>query len=197
VAASDVRHDDVRPLDPEHAVGMLTGVRELPSSLGQGGEVLDEEDRQRATRPERRGPPAQLLAAGGAAPTAGRIAHVDAAAPHRLHVRVEIVALHAEVAQPTAGGQERPEPGAGLGRAAWRDAQQLEIVLLQEGDGVLGAAARVRPARMDVEADPAVRLDTVGEVRDADHHVIDPGEHGAAMVAPARAKPGSGSTDLR
>jgi hypothetical protein len=147
-------------------------------------QVLDEEQRQRVLRPERRGFPAELRCALRAAAVHG-FAHVHAAPAHRGDVRREVVALHDEVADPAAGLDEArqvaaPATRAAVGRPLFRrvaDRQQLDVILVVERDRVVRALARVRAALLDVEPDPAVLIHAPLEIRNANHDVIYAGEH--------------------
>ena len=78
-------------------------------------------------------------------------------------------------------GRPRPSSPPALGRPLLgrvADRQQLEVVLVVERDRVVGALAGMDAARLDVEAQRAVLLGAPLEVGDADHEVIDAGEHG-------------------
>ncbi len=142
--------------------------------------MLDEEDGQRIPGAEARGLPAKLLAARRPARAGGRIAHVDPAPSHRRHIGRQVVALHGNVAKPAASGQKFREPRVGATRSdrgVAAKAQELEIVVLLKGDRVMGRAAGVGAARIDVEPDARVGVDPSLEVRDADHDVVDAGQH--------------------
>src|SRR5437899_4724365 len=143
--------------------------------------MLDEKDRQRVARTGARGPPAKLLAGRAPSNAFGRVGHVDPAPSHRGHVGLEVVALHSYVAEAAAAGEELGEPGVGAPGGhrgvALAQAQKLEIVLLVKGDRVVGPPARVGAARVYVESDSGVGVDTSREVRDADHDVVDAGQH--------------------
>jgi hypothetical protein len=182
--AGHVGHRDVDAVQPQGTVGMLAGPRHLPSPLGERRQVLDKEDRQRIASAEACGQPAKLLPGRGAPRSRGRIAHVDAAASHRRHVRREVVALHPDVAEPTAARQVFGEPRVGASgsdrSARVAQAQQLEVVVLLEGDRVVGCSPGMGAARVDVESDARVGVDAAREVRDADHDVVDTGQHSCA-----------------
>lgn len=121
--------------------------------------------------------------AGVTASALGGVADLDAAPSHRSHVRRQVIALHADVAESPAPGQELDEAGlrtAGAGRrvlAAITHAQQLQIVFLMKGDGVVGAPAGMGPAGIDLESDARVGIDTPLQVGYADHDVVDAGKH--------------------
>src|SRR2546425_5053074 len=143
--------------------------------------MLDEKDRQRVARTGARGPPAKLLAVRAPSNAFGRVGHVDPAPSHRGHVGLEVVALHSYVAEAAAAAEELGEPGVGAPGGyrgvALAQAQKLEIVLLVKGDRVVGRPAGMGAARVDVEADAGVGVDASREVRDADHDVVDAGQH--------------------
>src|SRR6267142_2100712 len=178
---------------------MIAGPRHLSPPLGERCQVLDEEDGQRIAGAETRGLPAKLLAARCAPRAIGWIAHVDTAPSHRGHVGRQVVALQRDVAEPAAAGQELREPRVGASRsdrdAAVAKAQELEIVVLLEGDRVVGRAPRMGAPRIDVEPDARVGVDTALEVRNADHDVVDAGQHvgllRAEYATPPRRPPGS------
>jgi hypothetical protein len=112
----------------------------------------------------------------------GGVRDLHAAAPHRGHVRPEIVALDRDVAEAAAPGEELGKPpvrGAGARRRrVATQAQELEVVLVDEGDGVLGGATGVDATGTHVEADAAVGGHAELEIRDGDHHVVDARQHG-------------------
>jgi len=63
-----------------------------------------------------------------------------------------------------------------LGRIANR--QQLDVVVLEECDGIMGTLAGVHTPRMDIEAHLAVLGYALLEIWHADPHVVDTGKHG-------------------
>ena len=144
--------------------------------------MLDEKDGQRIPGAETRGLPAKLLTTRRSPRAGGRITHVDIPPPHRRDVGRQIIALHGDVAEPAAAGQELREPRVGASRGdrgvAVAKAQELEIVVLLERDRVVGRSPGVGAARIDVEPDARVGVDPAPEVRDADHDVVDAGQHG-------------------
>ena len=175
-----VRHRDIGALHARHAVRVARQAHRVRLPLGERGQVLDEEDRQGIARTEERRAPAQLLALRRAPPAVADLAHVHAALAHRGHVGGQIVALQRHDPEAAALvevlGEARVR-AAGHDRAPVADAQDLQIVLVVEGDRVVGRPAGVRAAGIDGEAEPRVGLDPLGQVRHADHHVVDAGQH--------------------
>src|SRR4029453_14780997 len=108
--------------------------------------------------------PAQRAAVGRAALAVGDVADVHVAATHARHIGGEVVALPRDVAHP-AGGEEsgRPPAGGAPVLVGVAHAEDLEVVLAVEGDGVVGAAAGVDATRLHVEAEPAVEVDAALE----------------------------------
>ena len=154
---------------------MLAGVAATP--LGQRREVLNEEDRQRSRRAQARRLPAQLVAIGRAPAAVDRIADVDAAPAHRGHVCREIVALQRDVAKAGAAREKVQQRGTRETLLAFAHREQLEIVVLEERDRVLGAAVRVHAAGAHAEADARVGVDRLRQIRHADHDVVDARQH--------------------
>src|SRR6185369_8345512 len=174
-------HDDVATLDALHAVRMSSRGGRLTPPLGQRRDVLNEEQRQGAALPEGRGLPAQLLSRGGAPRAVDRPAQIHAARAHRRRVGREIVALDHHVAQPAAPLEKLEQPAMHIVCAVLlpvAHGEQLEIVILAEGDGVVRALAWMLAARVDVEAEAPVGLHAPAELRDADHDVVDARKNG-------------------
>src|SRR5258708_4471259 len=136
-----------------------------------------------------RPPSSPRVSRGRAAAALGGVADLDPAPAHRRHVGRQVVALHDDVAEAAAAGQELGEASVGASGddgVPVAQAQQLEIVLLVEGDGVVGRPAGVGAAGIDVEADPRIRGDARVQVRDADHDVVDAGQHADSSMAATR-----------
>jgi hypothetical protein len=138
--------------------------------------VLDEEDRQRIAGAKPGHPPSQLLSGRGAPPPVRRVSDVDAAPAHGGHVGGQIVALNGQVPEATAPPNELDEGGAGLALLTGANAEDLQVIVLEERDRVLRAGARMDATIVNVEANPAVRLHAGVQVRHADHGVIDAGQ---------------------
>ena len=173
-----------------HAIRMIRQAPRVRLPLRERRQVLDEEDRQGVARAEERGAPAQLLALERAAPAVADLAHVHAAAPHRGHVGGQVVALQRHDPEAAALVQVLGEArvrAAGHDRAPIADAQDLEIVLVVERDRVVGGPAGMRAAGVDGEPETRVGLDPLGQVRHADHHVVDAGQHAGVPSRPCTA----------
>src|SRR5207237_385260 len=112
-----------------------------------------------------------------------------ASTAHRRHVGGQVVALHDDVAQPAATGQELDEPGAGVLVLSAPHAPQLEVVVLEEADGVVSALAVMHAARVDAEAQARVDVDALLQLGHADHDVIDAGQHELLVIRRRVAEP--------
>jgi hypothetical protein len=142
--------------------------------------------------PQPRGLPPELVPA-LRAPAVRDVVHVHAARAHRGDVRRQVVALQDDVADASARLDETgqvcaPAPRALGGGALLRrvaDRQQLEVLLFVERDRVVGAPAGMDAARLDVEAQAAVLLDTPLEAGNTNHQVVDSGEHKAEAPDPS------------
>src|SRR4029450_1618593 len=158
----------------------------LAAPLVARGQVLDEEDGKRVLLAEPRRLPAKLLPRRGPATALGGVGDVDTAPAHGRHVGCQVVALHGDVAEAAAPGEVFGQAGvraSGLhGRPvvalAITQAQELQVVVLVKGNRVVGGPAGVRSAGKDAEADACVGRDALVQVGDADHDVVDTGEHG-------------------
>src|SRR2546422_983071 len=126
--------------------------------------------------------PAQLLPGGSTASALDRVAHVDAAVAHRRHVGGQVIALHDDVAEPAAAGQELDEAGAREMPFPGPHGQQLEIVVLKKRDGVVSALAVMNTPGVDAEPQARVGVDPLLQIGDTDHDVVDPGQHELLVV---------------
>ncbi len=173
---------------------MLARLRHLAPALLEGRQVLDEEDGQRRARPGKGGAPAQLLAGRGAAATVADLAHVDPATSHRRDVCLQVVALqrdHPEAPAPVEIAGQALVRAAGRHRGAVAQAQHLDVLLAGERDRVVGGPPGMGAARVDVEPDAPVGLDPALQVGDADHHVVDAGQHRRPARASRSGRAGS------
>ncbi len=143
--------------------------------------MLDEDHGERMPPPERGDAPRELHAVRRAATAFDPVAHVHPATLHRLHVRRQIVTGHDHVPQPTSSGNEVDEaPGRPSRRPVLigiAHAQQFQIVVLVEADRVVRAPPGMHTARVDIEAEPRVGLDTRVEVGHPNHDVVNSREH--------------------
>ena len=93
--------------------------------------------------------------------------------------------MHDDPAKAPAPRQEVQEAGVrATGRASGSQllvpvphAQELQVVLVVERDGVLRPPAGVDTAGLHIESQAPVGIDAVREIRHADDHVVDAGEH--------------------
>src|SRR6185436_7061544 len=124
-------------------------------------------------------PPAPLVPGRGSPAAFGYVADIHAASAHRRNVAGEVVALHDEIAKAAAALGELGEAAPGVSArvlVAVADRDQLEVVLVVEGDGVVRALPGMLAAGLHAESEPRVRVDAPVELRDRDHHVVDTGE---------------------
>ena len=139
---------DVHAVDSLDTVGMLAHAGNLSASNLGRAHMLDKHDGKLMTRAERAGPPGELQAALGATAAVDRVAHVHPSPAHGRHVGGQIITGHHHLSQAAPGGDEVEQAPATVGgrRAILiriANAQQLQIVVLVEADGVVGSAPRV------------------------------------------------------
>ena len=131
-------------------------------------------------RAERGRLPVEGDAGRSAPPAFDRRADLDAARAHGGDVGVQIVALNGDEPQ-AAAALEKGEERAARTRAeilvAISHGHELQIVVVVQRERVVGAAARMIAARVDIEAEAAIRVDAGRQLRHADHQMIDPREH--------------------
>ena len=107
--------------------------------------------------------------------------------PKAVHINMDL--RRAAVAEPAAIGQKIHEGRAlatgggtrGEVLVAVADAHQLKVVFAVKRDRVVRALAGVGAAGMDVEPEARVGLHAPLETRNADHDVIDTGQHRAGI----------------
>src|SRR6185436_7262260 len=140
-------------------------------------------------------PPAPLVPGRGSPAAFGDVADIHAASAHRRNVAAEVVALHDEIAKAAAALGELDQAAPGVSArvlVAVADRDQLEVVLIVEGDGIVRALPGMVAAGLHAESQPHVRIDAPVQLRDRDHCVVDAGKsHDYSGLIPAR------STTLR
>ena len=185
----DVGHRDVRALRAARRGSDARASLRRPALL-ERGEVLEEEDRQRILRTG-----GARLATGASVPPASSVRprprrprpRRDAHRGQRRRGRSSLCTMMLRKPPPRSRKSSKPGRGCQGGRGppqllAIVHAEHLDVVLAMKRDGVVRAPARMHAARLRREAHAPVGRQPCFEVGDADHHVVDAGQHGGHLL---------------